>query len=197
MHAKEKATKKHYLQLPIDLGIGISHTVPVGIETKRREEGHEESIRLLPIENPNRLLRLFSTHQRRHHPVLHAVLLLDPRILRPRWQLPVRRHGRLGIGIPAVVQHAEVESVGEVVHVDLEGRLPGGSRGGGAAERGGGGEGEGEGKAAGSKIAGKDEEREGDKKEEEDGKVDNRLRRRRRRHCCVLAPPPAPFSAID
>lgn len=94
--------------------------MPMSIETERREERHKEDIRSLPIINPNHLgvpARAPAGHKRRHHPVLHAVLPLEPRRARPPRELSARIAG-------STPEHLDVEARREVVHVDIERRSP-------------------------------------------------------------------------
>lgn len=92
------------------------------VEAERGEEGDEEGFRGLRIRHPDGLpgpeLALpAAALQRRHHPVLDAVLAPDPaRGRRPRGETlapgAVRRGGH----------HGDVDARGEVVHEDAERR---------------------------------------------------------------------------
>jgi len=98
----------------------------VHVEAERGEEGHEEGVGGVRIPHPDGLPSPIRSRgpvlERRHHPVLHAVLAPDP------------ARGRRPRGEPRAVvgpHHGDVEARGQVVHEDAErrrggGRAPGG-----------------------------------------------------------------------
>ena len=111
---KKRKMAKH-LQLMIRLRGGVLHGVAVRVETERREERHEEGIGEFRIRNPNHFSALDFVEERPHHPVLNAVLLLQPPIGGPRWPVV---HGDGCLRRIAAVNHANVEAAREIVHED-------------------------------------------------------------------------------
>lgn len=111
-----------YLQLMINFSPRIRHIVPMRIKTQRRKEGHEECIGHFRIRNLNRLpfiltLAFTFIQKRAHHPVLHTVLPLQPRILRPRRPRPYGHRSLVGA---TAINHSDVEAARKIVHVDPE-----------------------------------------------------------------------------
>lgn len=145
---QKKERRRRHLQEAVGLGVRVGHVATVHVEAERGEEGHEEGVGGVRIPHPDGLPSPLRSRapilERRHHPVLHAVLAPDPaRGRRPRGE------PRAGGG----PHHGDVEARRQVVHEDAErrdcGRAPGGEgleveeggaggRGGGEVEEGGG-----------------------------------------------------------
>lgn len=123
---------KTHLQFLIN-GVGLRHIPNMNIETKRGEKRHEEDLGRVRVRNPNGLpggrpigiTWIPVAEERRHHPVLHAVLFAEAVVPPPGGDVLSR--DRSGVGEVGVHQ-ADVKTRRQIVHVDTEGRRSGGAR---------------------------------------------------------------------
>lgn len=121
-NSKRIMDESYYLQLVVDLCLWIFHVMPMSVEAQGREERHKEHISRFWIRNPYRFHVLISAIIQKwsHHPVLHAVLLLETWIAWPWRQVLCRQWGFIST---LAVQHPNMELARKVVHVDLEGAV--------------------------------------------------------------------------